>query len=95
VLQPLLGALQQHRERYVVVDLYSRIRQAVQAGRKLPPVYLHCGTEDSLLKQNRSMQRFLKEQGIASEYLETTGKHDWTFWKTSSAGIIDFHWRTL
>jgi putative tributyrin esterase len=89
MLQPLLGG------RYAVVDLYSRVRQAVQQAWKLPPVYLHCGTEDSLLDENRTMQRFLKEQGVVCEYLETSGQHDWAFWQEASAGIIDFHWRTL
>ena len=96
LLEPLLGPVKENRERYKVLDLYSRIHLLkTPAGRNLPPIYLHCGTEDFLLEQNRAMQKFLKEQDVACEYLETAGKHDWPFWKAASAGVIDFHWKTL
>lgn len=90
-LQPLLGTFAENRDRYQVVDLYGRMATVS----KLPPVYLHCGTADSLLEQNRTMRDFLQKRGAACEYLETAGKHDWPFWKAASAGIIDFHWKTL
>jgi hypothetical protein len=64
--------------------------QQVQNGRKLSLVYLHCGTGDQLQEQDRSMHRFRKEQGVTCEYLETAGKQDWPFWKSASAGMIDF-----
>ena len=89
--QPLLGTFAENRDRYRVVDLCGRMATIS----KLPPVYLHCGTEDSLLEQNRNMQRFLKKQDVACEYLETAGKHNWPFWKAASTGVIDFHWKTL
>ena len=65
--QPLLGTFAENRDRYRVVDLCGRMATIS----KLPPVYLHCGTEDSLLEQNRNMQRFLKKQDVACEYLES------------------------
>ena len=96
IVNRVLGSPPESSERWRQLDLYFRIRPLQRpAGWKLPSVYLHCGTEDSLLEQNRTMRRFLKEQDVACEYLETAGKHDWTFWKNASAGVIDFHWRTL
>ena len=58
----------------------------------LPPVYLHCGTEDRLLDQNREMRDYFGNKYIQCKYLETAGKHNWQFWKAASAGIVDFHW---
>jgi S-formylglutathione hydrolase FrmB len=91
MLRPLLGTFQENRERYRVFDLYARL----QVNQPLPPLYLHCGTEDSLLAENRTLHEFLQKQGIACEYLETPGAHNWKFWKEASAGVINFHWKCL
>ncbi|MEI6339858.1 MAG: alpha/beta hydrolase-fold protein [Verrucomicrobiota bacterium] len=96
VIERLLGPPPEGPKRYRLLDLYSRIRPLRKPTNwKLPPVYLHCGSEDRLLEQNHAMHKFLKEQDVACEFLETPGKHNWAFWKSASAGIIDFHWRSL
>lgn len=49
-------------------------------GEPVPDIFLACGTEDSLVEANRAFRDFLKENGVAAQYHESTGKHDWTFW---------------
>ena len=49
-------------------------------GKEIPPLYLCCGTEDGLVRQNRAFHRFLIDRGIAHEYCEDTGGHDMAFW---------------
>ena len=94
-LLTLLGPQPEFPERYANVDFNVRIQKCVQQGVKLPPLYLHCGMEDHLLGENQDMRRFLTEQGVACEYRESAGSHDWKFWRDASADVIDFHWRML
>lgn len=94
-LSRILGPYKENTERYVAVDLFTQIKSQVTNGIKLPPICLTCGTEDHLVESNRAMAQFLKEQGVACQCVETAGKHDWPFWRDASAGIIDFHWRSL
>ena len=54
-------------------------RRAAERG-DAPSVFLACGTEDSLLKENREMCETLRALGIHVDYFEGPGSHDWTFW---------------
>lgn len=84
----LLGDFDQYPERYQALDPYWNIEKTTN----LPPIYLHCGTEDSLISENREMNAFLKSKGFQVQYKESTGKHDWPFWKNASPDVIKFHW---
>jgi enterochelin esterase-like enzyme len=46
----------------------------------LPPLRFDCGTEDSLIEENRSLHRELTELKIAHTYDEFPGGHDWPYW---------------
>jgi S-formylglutathione hydrolase FrmB len=94
-LSHVLGPYKENTERYLAADLFTRIKNQVANGIKMPPIYLTCGTEDHLIESNRAMVKFLKEQGVACQHVETAGKHDWPFWRDASSGIVDFHWRSL
>ena len=48
--------------------------------RKIPPIFMACGTEDFLLLQNREFHKFLIEEGVEVIYNESEGVHDWRFW---------------
>lgn len=56
------------------------IKNKVAKGEKIPPVFMACGTEDSLLEQNRAYRDFLKEMQADITYYESRGIHDWKFW---------------
>lgn len=47
---------------------------------KIPQIYMACGTEDFLLKENRSYHDFLTKENIEHTYVEGPGVHDWNFW---------------
>ena len=60
------------------------------AGKKLPDIYMACGTEDFLIENNRAMHRFLEKEKIAHEYHEGKGVHDMVFWSEYIAKAIDW-----
>jgi len=92
---PVFGTLKSHPESYEAVNPFPRIKKYAEQKVKLPPVYLHCGTEDVLMDDNIKMNAFLIENGYSSSLEKSPGKHEWKFWVGSSAGIIDFHWKSL
>ncbi len=57
-------------------------------GKKLPEIYMCCGTEDFLLENNRQMHRFLVDRKVPHEYFESPGTHDVPFWNEYTAKII-------
>ncbi len=57
-----LGPKQENQEAYDRCDIFKRIADYVAAGRKLPPIYQHCGTEDFLIGANRQFRDFLVNQ---------------------------------
>ena len=57
-------------------------------GKKLPEIYMCCGTEDFLLEQNRVFHRFLESRGVAHEYVESRGNHDMMFWSEYTEKIL-------
>ena len=56
------------------------IQQKLEAGEKLPGIFMACGTEDFLIEPNRAFAAFLKENNVDFEYKESTGVHNWKFW---------------
>lgn len=46
----------------------------------VPHMYMACGTEDSLLKNNQEYCQFLKDHSIPVCYEESHGGHEWDFW---------------
>lgn len=59
------------------VSVLDSLRQA--AG-PLPALRLDCGTDDPLLPHNRALHAALGAAGIAHEYAEHPGGHDWVYW---------------
>lgn len=46
----------------------------------LPRFYLDCGREDDFLSLNRRFSETLSSAGIAHEFKERDGGHDWDYW---------------
>tara|TARA_R110001592_G_scaffold8105_2_gene44749 strand:- start:335694 stop:336437 length:744 start_codon:yes stop_codon:yes gene_type:complete len=44
---------------------------------------IDCGTEDFLLGTNRQMHQLLLEAGVAHDYIERPGTHNWEYWTNS------------
>ncbi len=63
---------------------------ARSAGARLPPLYLDCGRDDGLFAANRALHEALHDRGIAHEWHERPGSHDWPFWRTHLADSLRF-----
>jgi S-formylglutathione hydrolase FrmB len=92
-VETLIGPFSGNRDKLDEFDPFVRVRKQAAVGIKFPHLLLTCGTEDFLLQNNRNMHAFLTKLGIVHEYLETSGAHDWPYWRDTSPAIIDFHWR--
>ena len=69
--------------------------QAATAGEGLPAIRIDCGSSDFLIEQNREFDAYLNDLGIAHEYEEFAGAHDWSYWDKHIQSAIRFHCRHL
>ncbi len=72
-------------------DLLTLIQRARRRHRRLPAILFDCGTEDSLLEFNRGLHRELQAAGVAHQYREFPGDHDWDYWDCHVRDAVDFH----
>jgi len=56
------------------------IKKLKEENKPIPKIYMACGTEDFLIEENRAFFRFLKDENIDVEYIESPGVHNWDFW---------------
>ncbi len=62
-------------------DPFDLIRLATQEKiKKFPFLYVDCGTEDFLLRNNRDFVALLLEKKVPHEYRQLPGAHNWTYW---------------
>ena len=66
------------------------VAKLLAEGKKLPELYLCCGTEDFLSEPNRDFHRFLESRGVAHEYVEDKGIHDMVFWSKYGVKIVEW-----
>jgi S-formylglutathione hydrolase FrmB len=62
---------------------------------ELPPIRFDCGTEDTLLEDNRILHRELEKEGIPHVYEEFPGAHDWNYWQAHLVDTLRFFGRAL
>jgi putative tributyrin esterase len=56
----------------------------------IPPLRFDCGTEDELITYNRALHGGLTEAGIAHDYTEHPGGHEWPYWQRHVIGTLKF-----
>lgn len=61
-------------------DLFALTAKAQQSGVELPALYACCGTEDFLYAANQRFRQHAATIGLALDYEEGPGAHDWAFW---------------
>ncbi len=76
------------------LDLWN-IAEGAKTSGTLPSLHIDCGTSDFLIEQNRDFHAHLDELGIAHEYEEFAGAHDWAYWDKHIQGALRFHARCL
>ncbi len=69
-------------------DLFVLVRGSTPEKIKtLPFVYIDCGTEDFLFKNNQDFAALLLEKKIPHEYRQLPGGHNWKYW---NAQVLEF-----
>ena len=56
------------------------IREQKNQGKEIQPIFMACGSEDFLIKNNHEFRDFLMKEGVDLTYRESTGVHEWKFW---------------
>ena len=64
------------------------VDKLISQNKKIPEIYMCCGTEDFLLENNRELHRFLESRNVAHEYFESSGNHDMQFWNEYTEKIV-------
>jgi S-formylglutathione hydrolase FrmB len=75
-------------------DIFTLAAKAKRAG-KLPKIRIDCGTDDTLLQQNRQAHERFVQMKIPHEYAEFPGTHNWDYWNTHIRDALIFHCQAL
>lgn len=69
-------------------DLHFLAQRAAASVGPRPKLYLCCGTEDSLLADNRDFHRRLDAAHYEHTYEEGPGAHEWGYWDTQIQRVL-------
>lgn len=62
-------------------DIFELLRgQPADSIKKLPYIYLDCGTEDFLFQDSRDFVSLLIEKKVPHEFRQLPGAHNWKYW---------------
>jgi S-formylglutathione hydrolase FrmB len=76
---------------YDVAEADRSVLDAILAARdRVPPLRLDCGSDDPLIEPNRALHRQLDEGGIAHEWEEPPGGHEWPYWEAHLPDALRF-----
>jgi len=70
-------------------DLFQ-LAEEVGASGEMPALRLDCGRGDFLIEANRAFHGHLDALGIAHEYAEHDGEHNWQYWRDHIGETLDF-----
>ncbi len=65
------------------------VKRLKDEGRRIPEIFMSCGTEDFLLENNREFHRYLDSIKIPHVYLESGGAHDMDFWNEYTEKFVE------
>jgi putative tributyrin esterase len=72
------------------VHLLRQAKAAVKEGKRLPRIFMACGTEDFLYDANIALHQGLEKLGVAHTFAEGSGSHTWDFWDQWIQRAMDF-----
>ncbi len=61
----------------------------------LPALRIDCGVDDFLIEENRALHQHLTDIGLAHEYEEHAGGHDWVYWNFHILDTLKFFGKVL
>jgi S-formylglutathione hydrolase FrmB len=71
-------------------DLWSLAQRVAASSGPKPAVFLTCGTEDELLRDNRDFRQHLNSVHYTCTYEEHAGTHEWGYWDRHIQRILDW-----
>lgn len=76
-------------------DFREDVMQVQQKGKKIPEIYLSCGTEDGLYQENLAFKDFLEKNNVEVTWVAEEGfGHEWRFWGRQVEAFLDWIPRT-
>lgn len=73
-------------KRYAVINIIDKQPSAPLA------IMVDCGTEDFFYDINKNLHQKMLRLGIAHDYIERPGKHDWAYWQNAVGyQLLFFH----
>ncbi|MCZ7645395.1 MAG: esterase family protein [Planctomycetota bacterium] len=76
-------------------DVFALAARHKRAGTRLPKLRIDCGLDDHLITHNREFHAYLEKLGVAHEYSEHPGVHNWDYWEEHIQPALRFHARAL
>ena len=65
------------------------VEALARSGKKLPPIYLSCGTADGLYADNVAYRAHLEKLGYTVTWDEDGSGHEWGFWNRQVGKFIE------
>ena len=66
------------------------VEEMLSGQRRIPKIYMACGTKDDLMQANVSFRDFLQKKGIEVTWDEENYGHDWDFWDSQIKKVLDW-----
>lgn len=83
----MVGALQNDSE----LNALEAAKKSIAGGKKLPPMYISCGTEDHGYQSNRNFVEAFAGLGVEVTWAEEKGYgHEWRFWDHQIEAFLDW-----
>ena len=71
-------------------DLIHLLRKGRQ-NQNLPKLWIDCGREDFLFRDNENFHRLLEKENIPHHYATYPGEHNWAYWQARLPETLRFH----
>lgn len=72
------------------MEPYQAPNPFMGGGTGLPQIFIDCGDDDFLLKQNTNLVHLMKEKNVPFEFRVRDGGHTWEYWRTGLAMALKF-----
>lgn len=66
------------------------VKELKAESRKIPQIYMCCGTEDFLIENCRNFHKFLDGENVPNVFLESKGEHNSIFWNEYIVKVVEW-----